>query len=108
MCATLLVAGGISTVKNDFATKVTVALMTLWGFLVSRFQYRPAAHSVGDEIPSSRLRQKPYSISFMSAIVVSTAVLQVVPYLFNPGNANLGGRITFVFFDLSVPVCIYL
>lgn len=44
----------------------------------------------------------------MSATAVSTAVLQVMPYLINPGNANLGGKITFVFFGLSVPMCVYL
>jgi hypothetical protein len=31
-----------------------------------------------------------------------------MPYLINPGNANLGGKITFVFFAFSVPMCVYL
>jgi MFS family permease len=34
MCATLLIIGGISTIKNSSALKATVALMTIWGYLV--------------------------------------------------------------------------
>lgn len=31
-----------------------------------------------------------------------------MPYLINPDEANLGGKIAFVFFTPSVPMCIYL
>jgi len=35
MTATLLVIGGVSTLKSDSALEATVALMTIWGYLVS-------------------------------------------------------------------------
>jgi len=44
----------------------------------------------------------------MSATAVSCAVNQILPYLLNPDKANLGGKITFVFFGTSLPVCLYL
>ena len=34
MCATLLIIGGISTIESKAAVSATVALMTIWGFLV--------------------------------------------------------------------------
>ena len=68
----------------------------------------PAAYSVGGETATPRLRQKTYAINMTSSTAFSTAVLQAMPYLINPGNANLGGKITFIFFGFSVPICIYL
>ena len=44
----------------------------------------------------------------MSATAVSCLVLQTMPYMINPDKANLGGKISFVFFAPSVPMCIYL
>lgn len=44
----------------------------------------------------------------MTATAASCAVLQVMPYLINTNEANLGGKICFVFFGLSVPMCVYL
>lgn len=44
----------------------------------------------------------------MAATAVSCMVLQVMPFLINPDQANLGGKICFVFFGLSVPMCFYL
>jgi len=37
----------------------------------------------------------------MTATAVSCAVLQIMPFLINPGNSNLGGKITFVFLRLQ-------
>lgn len=57
---------------------------------------------------SVQLRQKTYSINIMAATAVSCMVTQVMPYLINTDQANLGGKICFVFFGLSVPTCAYL
>lgn len=44
----------------------------------------------------------------MVATAFSCLITQVMPYLLNTDQANLGGKISFVFFGLSVPVLIYL
>lgn len=44
----------------------------------------------------------------MSATAVSCAVLQILPYLLNTDEANLGGKVCFIFFGLSLPMCVYL
>ncbi|KAF7186976.1 Major facilitator-type transporter ecdC [Pseudocercospora fuligena] len=108
MTALLLVIGGISTPKQTPASlKATVALMTIWGFLYQA-SLGPAAYSVGGETASPRVRQKTYSINIMTATAVSCLVLQVMPYLLNKDEANLGGKICFVFFAPSVLMCVYL
>lgn len=146
MTASLLVIGGISTINTKPTLKATVALMALWGWLVSRpssffspspfvrlaavspppgagsgsetpysdlpAQYQATlgavAYAIGGETPSPSHRQKTYSINIMSATAVSCAVLQALPYMINTDKANLGGKVCFVFFGPSVPMCLYL
>ncbi|KAJ5988079.1 hypothetical protein N7481_003289 [Penicillium waksmanii] len=103
----LLVIGGISTIGSSSALKATVAFMTLWGFLYQA-TLGAVAYAVGGETPSPLLRQKTYSINIMSATAVSCAVLQILPYLLNTDEANIGGKICFIFFGLSLPMCVYL
>jgi MFS transporter, SP family, general alpha glucoside:H+ symporter len=54
------------------------------------------------------LRQKTYSINIMTSTAISCLVTQVMPYLLNTDQANLGGKISFVFFATSLPMCVYL
>lgn len=44
----------------------------------------------------------------MVSTAVSTGIIQATPYLINTDQANLGGKICFIFFGLSVPMCIWL
>ncbi|KAM5351206.1 hypothetical protein ACJ41O_003929 [Fusarium nematophilum] len=103
----LLIIGGISTVNNQQALSATVAFMVIWGFLY-QMTLGATAYSVGGETPSVQLRQKTYAINIMAATAVSCLVLQVMPYLINSDELNLGGKICFIFFAFSVPMCVYL
>ncbi|KAJ9144579.1 Maltose permease [Pleurostoma richardsiae] len=107
MTCGLLLIGGISTIGTKPALTATVAFMTVWGYLYQA-TLGAVAYAVGGETPSPVLRQKSYSINIMSATAVSCMVLQVMPYLINTDEANLGGKICFVFFGLSFPMCFYL
>ncbi|KPM36574.1 hypothetical protein AK830_g10004 [Neonectria ditissima] len=107
MTALLLVIGGISTIGSPAALNATVAFMVIWGFLYQA-TLGAVAYAIGGETPSVRLRQKTYSVNIMVATAVSCLVTQVLPYLLNTDQANLGGKISFVFFGLSVPMCVYL
>ncbi|KAH7272934.1 general substrate transporter [Fusarium solani] len=107
MTAGLLLIGGISTINNQQALSATVAFMVVWGFLY-QMTVGATAYSVGGETPSIPLRQKTYAINIMSATAVSCLVLQVMPYLINSDELNLGGKICFIFFAFSVPMCVYL
>ncbi|KAH8686459.1 maltose permease [Ilyonectria robusta] len=107
MSGLLLVIGGISTIGTSPSLLAQVALMCVWGFLYQA-TLGAVAYAIGGETASVRLRQKTYSINIMVATAFSCLITQVMPYLLNTDQANLGGKISFVFFGLSVPVLIYL
>ncbi|KAK0382788.1 hypothetical protein NLU13_9883 [Sarocladium strictum] len=107
MTALLLVIGGISTIKSAHALNATVAFMVIWGFLYQA-TLGAVAYSVGGETASMELRQKTYSINIMSSTAISCLITQVMPYLLNTDQANIGGKISFVFFGTSLPMCVYL
>lgn len=131
MTALLLVIGGLGVPKsNQSALTAMVALMALWGFIVSQVKAKPTlrfispssltisaqfqlsigavGYAVGGETASPRLRQKTYSINVMSNTAAACLVTQLMPFLINPSNANLGGKVAFVFFGPSLLCSIYL
>ncbi|KAJ4325901.1 hypothetical protein N0V84_003287 [Fusarium piperis] len=107
MTGLLLVIGGISTIGSGPSLSATVAFMVIWGFLYQA-TLGAVAYSVGGETASVQLRQKTYSINIMVSTAFSCLISQVMPYLINTDQANLGGKVCFVYFGLSVPMCVYL
>ncbi|KAH6684831.1 maltose permease [Plectosphaerella plurivora] len=107
MTALLLVIGGISTIGTPSALSGTVALMVIWGFMYHA-TLGAVAYTIGGETASVELRQKTYSINIMVSTAASCVVSQVMPYLINTDQANLGGKVCFIFFGASLPVCIWL
>ncbi|UQC91636.1 maltose permease [Colletotrichum lupini] len=98
MTALLLLIGGISTIGNQASLTATVAFMIIWGYLYQA-TLGAVAYSVGGETAS---------INIMCSTAASCLVLQVMPYLLNTDQANLGGKICFIFFGLSLPMCAWL
>ncbi|KAH7160656.1 maltose permease [Dactylonectria macrodidyma] len=106
LTTTLLVIGGISMLNNQSALNAMVALMAIWGFLY-QLTLGAVAYAVGGETPTLRLRQKTYSLNVMSNTAAATLVGMVLPILINPGQANLGGKVAFVFFGAALPFAVY-
>ncbi|KAM5343609.1 hypothetical protein ACJ41O_012146 [Fusarium nematophilum] len=107
LTALLLVIGGISTIKSSqHGLNAMVALMAIWGFGY-QLTLGAIAYAVGGETPTLRLRQKTYSINIMANTSAATLIGMVLPILINPGQANLGGKVTFVFFAPSVFFSLY-
>lgn len=94
MTCGLLLIGGLGTLHSQPALSAVVAFMTLWGFLY-QMTLGAVAYAVGGETPSPTLRQKTYSINIMVATAASCLVLQVMPYLINTDQLNLGAKICF-------------
>ncbi|KAJ0269148.1 hypothetical protein Brms1b_013224 [Colletotrichum noveboracense] len=108
MSALLLLIGGLSVIENNQqALAAVVAFMALWGFLY-QLSIGAVAFAVGGETPSPRLRQKTYSITIMSNTSAGCLVTQLIPFLINPSNTNLGGKVAFVFFAPSLICSVYL
>jgi len=97
MTASLLLIGGLGTPLISSNLKATVALMTIWGFL---YQATLGPGSVRsrwrDAIPTTPTKDIFHQHHDSNS--VSCMVLQVMPFLINPSNANLGAKICLVFF----------
>ncbi|KAK1852428.1 maltose permease [Colletotrichum chrysophilum] len=105
--AGLLLIGLINITPNPASLKATVAFMTIWG-IVYQATLGAVAYAVAGETPTPRLRQKTLSFTMAWGIAFAGLFLQIVPYLVNPDKASLGGKVCFVFFSTSLPLCFFL
>lgn len=67
-----------------------------------------AGYTILTEVSTSRLRIKTIAIGLALQNALYTMWSFVLPYLFNPNEANLGAKVTFVFGGLSVICLVYL
>jgi hypothetical protein len=58
--------------------------------------------AVAGEVSSVSLRSKTLGVGIASNYLFSTIWLVVLPYLFNEDEANLGGKIGFIFFGQAL------
>ena len=58
--------------------------------------------AVAGEVSSMSLRSKTLGVGIASNYFFSTIWLVVLPYLFNEDEANLGGKIGFIFFGQAL------
>lgn len=119
----LLLTGGLACVGSKSAIKGTVGLLLLYNWLYS-ITIGATAYPILIETPTSHLRTKTAAIglTLQSGLFVSIPsirprshliVLQamwafVIPYLFNPNQANLGARVAFIFGAFAVLSTVYL
>jgi len=66
------------------------------------------AYTIIAEIPTSRLRAKTIVISLMVQQSIYMIELFVLPYIFNPNEANLGAKTAFIFGGMSLFCIVYL
>lgn len=78
---------------------VAITLQMVW---LSIGPANGPALAVAAEVSSVRLRAKTLAIGFFFNYFYSTVWNIVVPYMFNPGEGNLGGLMGWIFFATSV------
>jgi SP family general alpha glucoside:H+ symporter-like MFS transporter len=92
--------------SNRPAAFTAVAFVVSWPIF-----YQVSLGCVGwataSEIQTQRLRAKTIGLSNMVANFFSWATSFSIPYLFNPDQANLGGKIMLIFLGISLPGFIY-
>lgn len=103
LCAVMFLPMGIAgCFPSSSAALWTIGILmqavTVLGFAPS---IGPAA-AVAAEIPQLRLKSKSQSIGFLFNFLFSTIWNAFVPYLFNADEANLGGKMGFIFFATAV------
>lgn len=96
----LWVMGGLAVAGSAGELKGTVAMILLYCWLYN-VTIGATAYTVLTEVSTARLRAKTIAIgvSFQSCWSIMWSF--VLPYLFNPDKANLGGKLGFIFGGLS-------
>lgn len=102
ICVLLFTAMGIAGCFPNNATALWVVGISLQ---VVPWTYGPCIGStvaIASEISSARLRAKTIAIGQCFSSIVSTAWLFVLPYLFTSTEANLGGKIGWIFAAMAL------
>ncbi|KAF4985724.1 hypothetical protein FDECE_16364 [Fusarium decemcellulare] len=103
----LMITGGLAVVGTPTAIKGTVALLLVYCFFYN-CTIGATAYSVLTEIATARLRAKTASISLALQNSLFTMWAFVIPFLFNPDQANLGAKVAFIFGALAIISVVFL
>lgn len=107
LTAFLLITGGLGTGSSQPMVKGTVAFILIysWWYNVS---IGSTAFPLLSETSTSRLRVKTVAIGYATQNAINVMWQWVIPYMFNPDQADMGATIAFVFGGLCVFCLVYL
>lgn len=103
----LLITGGLATAGSPSDTKGTVSLILIFSYLYN-VGIGSTAFTILCETSTSRLRVKTIAIGVSAQNAVNVFWSFILPYMFNPDKANLGGKVAFVFGGFSFFCLVYL
>ncbi|KAJ5875247.1 uncharacterized protein N7473_012594 [Penicillium subrubescens] len=114
LTAILMLTGGLAVVGSQTgnpnaagAIKGTVALILIYCWWYN-MTIGAAGYTILAEVSTSRLRIKTIAIGLALQNALYTMWSFVLPYLFNPDEANLGAKVSFIFGGLCVICLVYL
>jgi hypothetical protein len=103
----LWVMGGLAVGGSVAELRGAVAMILLYCF-VYNVTIGATAYTCLTETATSRLRIKTIAIGLATANSIGVMWSFVLPYLFNPDRANLGGKLGFVFGGLCFPSIVFV
>lgn len=103
----LFLTGGLATGGSPSEIKGTVALILIYSWMYN-VTIGSTAFTIMCETSTSRLRVKTIAIGIGLQNCVNVMWQFVLPYLFNPNKANLGGKVAFIFGGPSFFCLLYL
>lgn len=103
----LFVMGALATVGSAGALKGAVAMILLYCFIYN-VTIGATAYNIIAEVATSRLRVKTIAIGIAFQYSLFVMWSFVLPKLFNPDQANLGGKTGFIFGGFSLFSIAYL
>jgi hypothetical protein len=103
----LLVAAGLATEGSPGAIRGSVALIVAYNFFYN-ISIGATAYTLLCEVATSRLRVKTISIGIALQYTIYCVWAFVIPYMFNPDQANLGAKTAFLFGGLGLLCLVYL
>jgi MFS family permease len=96
MTVVLLLMGILDVVHTSAARWVQASCTVVYA-LFYQATIGPLAFAILGETPTASLRAKTVGLATATQAVMGTLMNVVVPYLFNPDEANLRGKVGFIF-----------
>lgn len=103
----LFITGGLAVGGSPGEIKGTVAMILLYSWMYN-VSLGSTAFTILSETSTSRLRVKTVAIGLSSQGSINVMWQFVLPYMFNPDRANLGGKVAFIFGGPSFLCLLYL
>lgn len=103
----LFLTGGLATGGSHTEIKGTVALILVYSWMYN-VTIGSTAFTIMCETSTSRLRVKTIAIGLALQNSINVMWQFVLPYMFNPDKANLGGKVAFIFGVPSFVCLLYL
>lgn len=104
--------GGLGTADpstssdSDSVKAGIVAMLLLFSFGWS-FGYAPLAYVVAAELPSPYLREYTLNVGYTVKLVMEFVVSFTYSYLEDPGKANLGGKLGFIYGSVALLALVF-
>lgn len=96
LSVTLIVIGIMGSINSSGAVWAQAGLMAVWGFTYQA-TIGSAAWPFITEVPTSALRGHTQSLATTTTGLAGAIWSFALPYMFNPDEANLGGKIGYIF-----------
>ncbi|KAI0951238.1 hypothetical protein AcW1_008333 [Taiwanofungus camphoratus] len=97
----LLLIGFLAIPTNNQGAKWAIAAFTLVYNFIYQTGIGPLGYVIFAEISSAKLRSKTVGLGILTNSLCGMVVNIVIPYLVNPDEANLGGKVGFIFGGLA-------
>ncbi|RSH91961.1 hypothetical protein EHS25_009331 [Saitozyma podzolica] len=101
-CAAVNLAVGFSSLANTQAARWSEAAFTIIYNFVYQVGIGPLGYVIFAEVGSAKLRSKTVGIGIFVNSLCGMIANIVIPYLVNPDEANLGGKVGFIFGGLGL------
>ncbi|OQU98379.1 hypothetical protein CLAIMM_04175 [Cladophialophora immunda] len=103
----LWVMGGLAVGASRGELRGAIATVQIYSWLYN-LTIGATAYTYLTEVATARLRVKTMAVGFATQSGFGLLWSFVLPYLFNPDKADLGGKVGFIFGGFAVPCCAFL
>ncbi|KAF2259772.1 sugar transporter [Lojkania enalia] len=102
----MFLVGILDVVETKGALWAQSALLLVWNFTFD-WSVGPVAYAIFCEVSATRVRSKTIAVATAVQATVGIIMTVAIPYLINPDEADLRGKLGFFFGALSAPCLIW-
>ncbi|PSN71776.1 sugar transporter [Corynespora cassiicola Philippines] len=102
----MFLVGILDVVPTKGAVWAQSSLLLVWNFTFD-WSVGPVAYAIFCEVSATRVRSKTIAVATAIQAIVGIIMTVAIPYLINPDEANLRGKLGFFFGGLSLPCLVW-